>query len=142
MIKLNFGQLNQSWAGIQTIAHSRIPAGAFRVNVRRIIEQLSIEYQRYQKEFGDLTMEFCTPVVGSTDQYQRPREQDKNLIFTERLDDLYRVEIEIQGNQLSLMEVQRYCDLTIAEEIILSRWLFEEFPSEVLETADSSQKVV
>lgn len=134
MIKVNFGQLNQSWAGIQTIAHSRIPASAFRANVRRIVEQLSAEYSRYQKEFGDLTLEFCIPVQGVADQYQRPMDRDKNQIFTDRLDELYKVEVEIQGNQLYLSEVQKYCNLSIAEEIILSRWLIvEEFPSEIPE---------
>lgn len=133
MIKLNFGQLNQSWAGIQAIAHSRIPAGAFRVNVRLIIEQLSAEYDRYQREFSDLALEFCVPVEGSNDQYQRPKEREKNLVFTERLDQLYKVEIEVKGNRLDLSEVQKFCNLSIAEEIILSRWLFEEFPSEVPE---------
>lgn len=136
MIKLNFGQLNQSWAGIQAIAHSRIPAGAFRANVRLIVEQLSAEYDRYQREFSDLALEFCVPVEGSSDQYQRPKEKDKNLVFTERLDQLYKVEIEVKGNRLDLSEVQKFCNLSIAEEIILSRWLIEcpeEFPVEIEE---------
>lgn len=141
MIRLNYGQLNQSWQGIQTIGHSRIPAGAFRANVRRIIEQLSADYANYQKEFSALTLEFCTPTENDPELYRRPKEHDRNQIFTERLDELYSVEIEIKGTRLSLSDIHKYCNLSVTEEIILSRWLIEsseEFPSEI----DQQQEVV
>lgn len=145
MIKLTYAQLNLCWPALQNLASQQPPAGAFRANLRKIIEQLSPEFAVYQKEFGALLLEFCHPVEGNPGNYQRPVSDDRNLLFTERVDELQKTEIEIRGKKIALEDLKKNgLKFSIADEIILSKWLIEveeesEFPLEIEQLAESAK---
>jgi hypothetical protein len=132
MIKLTYRQLNQSWPGLQSLGENKLPPGAFKLNIVRILEQLSPEYDAYQKEYMALVLRYCTPADDYGEMFQKPKTEEGRQRFTEEVDELQNQEIEIRGRMITDEEILKHNIIfTAIEEIMLKKWLIE--PS-ILET--------
>jgi len=133
MIKLTLEQLNESWRTLESLVSQKMPAGAFRRNIRKIFEQCEPEFLEYQKEMSSLLVEFsCTPNGNGT--WNKPIDEGRRKEFEERFEGLQKTVLEIKGDQISENDFESYgIVLSPVDEIFLSRWLIvqEEFSVEI-----------
>jgi hypothetical protein len=146
MIELTLKNLNDSFEILKLIASKTPPPppGAFRKNFRAIFEQCQMEKEGYDKEMTDLLREHSYKPLGNG-QWAAPSNAATVGQFIHEIDRLNSTRIEIRGSHISLSEIYAIgIDLTVIDEILLSKWLLipEDFPVELEQSIDQSREVV
>jgi hypothetical protein len=107
---------------LHNIGSQQISGGAFRRNLRRIIEQCEIEHQSFKLEFFSLLNEFCVQI--DHQNWKKPDDEGTRIVFEARLKELNETLIHIKGDAITESDLDLYkVSLSPIDEILLSKWL-------------------